>query len=72
MKKTILIMLTLAAVSCNVKDEELQRLEKEQVQLYEKQIEDSIRFERIERLVNAGMTYEEAKQKVDSIYNLNK
>lgn len=67
-----LLLISLIAVSCNVKDEELQRLEKEQVQLYEKQIEDSVRFKRIEQLVNAGMTYEEAKQKVDSIYNLNK
>ena len=62
------IILTLVAVSCNVQDPELQRLEQKQLEIKEQAIKDSIRFERIERLINAGATYDEAEHFVDSTY----
>jgi len=63
-----LLLITLIAVSCGVKDKELQRLEQRQLEIKEQAVKDSIRFERIERLINAGATYEEAEHFVDSTY----
>lgn len=61
------IILTLVAVSCNVQDPELQRLEQLEVEIKQQAVKDSIHFERVERLINAGMTYDEAEAKVKEI-----
>ena len=63
-----LLLFTLVSVSCNVQDPELQRLKQKQLEIKEQVIKDSIRFERIERLINAGATYDEAEHFVDSTY----
>lgn len=63
-----LILVTIVAVSCNVQDPELQRLEQRQLEIKEQAVKDSIRFERIERLINAGASYDEAEHFVDSTY----
>jgi hypothetical protein len=64
----ISIMVTIIMISCDNEDPILKKLQEKKDSLREQGVKDSIKFERVERLINAGMTYEKAQARVDSIY----
>jgi predicted Zn-ribbon and HTH transcriptional regulator len=65
----LLLALVLLVVSCNNEDPILKKLEEIKDSLKQQGIKDSIHFERVDRLIKAGYTYEEAEAKVTEIEN---
>lgn len=66
MNKLIILAAAIVFVSCNNEDPIIAKLNRVKDSLKVQERKDSIRFERIERLINAGMTYDDAANYVDS------
>jgi hypothetical protein len=69
MNKLIILAAAIVFVSCNNEDPILKKLEERKDSLRQQGIKDSIHFERVDRLIKAGYTYEEAEAKVTEIEN---